>query len=172
MRAMPTTALPPRSTSPFPPSLIGASLQARRPDARVIQFGVIASKGNVSNLAVERGTVRRRFKAALQTVVQRSHGLPRGSSGKDYLSPGQSLPAQSALNDVSYTSDWSYIVMLSKGVYGASMEDLCGSVAKGLKWIKKLQDKGIGSGHQHTARDSWSSGSKAVDTTRSRVQKT
>ena len=40
--------------------------------------------------------------------------------------------------------DWSYLAVLNREVYEAKMGDLCESLENGLKFIKRLQDRGIG----------------------------
>jgi hypothetical protein len=92
LRAAPTRTLPTPPDSPFPPSLVStSSFRATHPDVPIVQFGVIASKNNVSKLASERGYVRSRFKAAVEGVVHRSVGLRVGTTGSDLLNTGKLL---------------------------------------------------------------------------------
>jgi len=54
---------------------------------------VVASKNSVSALAPERGRVRKKFKAAVEGVVNRSWGVVESrdiKEGKDYLDAGMS----------------------------------------------------------------------------------
>ena len=49
--------------------------------------------------------------------------------------------------------DWSYLAVLNRQVYEADMRDLCGSLENGLKFIKRQQERGVGSaGGQSTRR--------------------
>jgi hypothetical protein len=41
--------------------------------------------------------------------------------------------------------DWSYLAVLNREVYEADMRDLCGSLENGLKFIRRQQERGIGS---------------------------
>jgi hypothetical protein len=41
--------------------------------------------------------------------------------------------------------DWSYLAVLNREVYEADMNDLCGSLENGLKFIRRQQERGIGS---------------------------
>jgi hypothetical protein len=41
--------------------------------------------------------------------------------------------------------DWSYLAVLNREVYDADMKDLCSSLVEGLRFVKKQQDRGIGS---------------------------
>lgn len=43
--------------------------------------------------------------------------------------------------------------MLNREVYEADMKVLCASLAEGLKFIKKQQDRGIGSGTSSDVRE-------------------
>lgn len=51
-------------------------------------------------------------------------------------------------------TDWSYLAILDRKVYEASIEQLIKSVAGGLIWIKRLQDKGIGTDRHRPTRPS------------------
>ena len=53
------------------------------------------------------------------------------------------LVRPSLMSDVDMV-DWSYLAVLNREVYEAKMEDLCESLENGLKFINRLQDKGIG----------------------------
>lgn len=162
LRAIPTRTLPTPPPGPFPPSLQSSSFRAKHGE-RAISFGVVASKSNVSKLASERLRARSRVKAAVEAVVYRSVGLRERTSGSDMINTGE-LPlsishrrhqnadtGDGRWDDAVETDgvEWSYLALLSREVYEASMEDLCKSVAAGLIWIKRLQEKGIGSDRHH-----------------------
>lgn len=72
---------------PFPPDL--PSLAMKHPSMEIINFGVVASKNAVSPFAPERGRVRKRFKAAVEEVVNKGSGDVRSGtleSGDEELS--------------------------------------------------------------------------------------
>jgi len=72
---------------PFPPDL--PSLAKKHPSMEFINFGVVASKNAVSPFAPERGRVRKRFKAAVEEVVNKGSGDVRSGtleSGDEELS--------------------------------------------------------------------------------------
>jgi hypothetical protein len=90
---MPSSLLPKPPPSPFPTSL--PTFKDKHPSRPVVAFGVVASKNSVSALAPERGRVRKKFKAAVEGVVNRSWGLVESrdiKEGKDYLDAGMSRP--------------------------------------------------------------------------------
>jgi hypothetical protein len=66
---MPTSYIPPPPSSPFPTGLETHSYKDRYPSRREVGFGVVASKNSVSDIAPERGRCRKRFKAAVENVV-------------------------------------------------------------------------------------------------------
>jgi hypothetical protein len=45
--------------------------------------------------------------------------------------------------------DWSYMAMLNREVYEATMPELCESLLAGFKFIRKQQQRGIGSSPPH-----------------------
>ena len=72
LRAAPTHTLPTPPPLPFPSDL--PSLTTKHPSVEIINFGVVASKNAVSPFAPERGRVRKRFKAAVEEVVNEGSG--------------------------------------------------------------------------------------------------
>ena len=78
-------SLPQRKAPPFP-----ASRLRKRVEPKVVQFAFTATKASVSKLAVVRNRARRRLKAAVELVVNRSMGLKEGEHGWDLVSSGGS----------------------------------------------------------------------------------
>jgi hypothetical protein len=58
-------------------------MKSKHPGMEIINFGVVASKNSVSPFAPERGKARKRFKNAVEEVV---------NGGKGELRSGTSLP--------------------------------------------------------------------------------
>ena len=78
LRAAPTHTLPTPPPLPFPPDL--PSLTTKHPSMEIINFGVVASKNAVSPFAPERGRVRKRFKAAVEEVLNGGKGDVRSGT--------------------------------------------------------------------------------------------
>ncbi|WVN86190.1 ribonuclease P protein component [Cryptococcus depauperatus CBS 7841] len=70
IRTFRAALLPPRPAPPFPSDMLNA-VRRKHP---CVYLAVITSKNNISKLAVERNRVRRRFRAALDNVVNSNEG--------------------------------------------------------------------------------------------------
>lgn len=86
LRAAPTCTLPTPPPLPFPPT--ADTYQTKHPNLEVINFGVVASKAAVSPFAPERGKVRKRFKAAVEEIIN-IRGLGDVRSGESSFSLGR-----------------------------------------------------------------------------------
>ncbi|GFZ50809.1 hypothetical protein JCM24511_08567 [Saitozyma sp. JCM 24511] len=128
LRACPANQLPPHPASPFPTALTPARGRGRDMDldnnVPLVRFAVISSKAAVSNLAVERNRARTRFKAAVDLVVRRGVGLQRGVDPMDHLLPGRV-----------------YLAAIFAAAYDAPMEQLCGKVVDGFKFLNHRAEK-------------------------------
>jgi hypothetical protein len=76
LRATPSYLLS-RPSSPFPSGL--PTFTTRHPGMGVLHFGVVASKSSVSPFAVERGRVRKRFKSAVEEVINTTRSGETGT---------------------------------------------------------------------------------------------
>ncbi|CAD6568460.1 MAG: hypothetical protein TREMPRED_004546 [Tremellales sp. Tagirdzhanova-0007] len=79
----PSQSMPARPPNPFPAN---HRLHNAGKAAKQVTFLIVTSKNNVSRIAIERNRARRRFKSAMDLVVNRGIGL-RTEDGAELVSP-------------------------------------------------------------------------------------
>nr|XP_031863958.1 ribonuclease P protein component [Kwoniella shandongensis]KAA5531030.1 ribonuclease P protein component [Kwoniella shandongensis] len=112
LRAFPSHLLPPRRPPPFPLDFG----QHYRKENDCVQLAVIGSKSQVSKLAVERNRARRRFRAAMEMVVE---GEEKGLVVPEYT----------------------YIASLTAEIHDAPFQQITDDILTGLRYLKKVQPR-------------------------------
>ncbi|WVR09427.1 hypothetical protein IAU60_006494 [Kwoniella sp. DSM 27419] len=122
LRAYPSSFLPARRPPPFP---MERNVEFRR-TRLCVYTSVITSKAVVSKLAVERNRCRRRFKAALETVV----------NGSEYTG-GRSREGRMAL----VTPEFAYVASLTAELHDAPHAQLVSDILDGLRFLQHAQPR-------------------------------
>ncbi|WRT68603.1 uncharacterized protein IL334_005581 [Kwoniella shivajii] len=122
LRAIPTYLLPPRKPPPFP--LEGN--QSWKNERRCVYVAAITSKNAVSKLAVERNRSRRRWKAALNVII---------NSEKSIVGLNQI-----GRNDL-ITPEYAYIASVTSELHDAPFDKIQSDILDGLNYIRKSQTR-------------------------------
>ncbi|WWC63513.1 uncharacterized protein I303_106116 [Kwoniella dejecticola CBS 10117] len=136
LRCIPFSRLPPRKVAPYPMQ----ENERWKMDNRCIYFTVLSSKNAVSKLAIERNRCKRRFKAALDEILNKV----QATSDKDKDIDAKlefGLNFESGDRRTLVNNQYAYIASLTAEIHDAPFQQIQMEILKGLQYLQKAHSR-------------------------------